>query len=115
MFCVKHKKTGKYLKAFNGSFNHASFYAHCDLAAELIGTKAEVKEAEKKDIMVVLNRRKEVPWSAVVERMWCLKTPNGGQIYKNEGAILNSLGNSILEECEIVPVKIVVDSKRKKK
>jgi hypothetical protein len=100
MFAIRHKKTGKFLKAFNGSFNKASFYTEYALATEL------VKEAERDDPLAVLNKmagsKKRVTWEQVVDRMWCLKTPNGAQLYKSEGAVKASIGDG--DWYEIVPV-----------
>ena len=101
MFAVRNKKTGKFLKAFNGSFNKASFYIQCAIAEEMLGGSDK-----KKDTMVVVNKLKDVKWSQVIERMWCLKTPNDAQLYKSEGAVVASIGSG--DWYEVVPVVIQV-------
>ncbi len=109
MFAVKDKRTGKYLKAFNGSFNHASFYVQCAIAEKMLGGR-------KKGIdnsLAVVNKTREVGWEEIVKEMFCLKTPHGGQIYKSEGAVAASIGKQ--DWLEIVPVKITVARKKKEK
>lgn len=103
MFAVRDKRTGKFLKAFNGSFNKASFHVRCDIAEELLGGK---KEARQDNACAVVDKLKDVNWQSVVDRMWCLKTPQGAQIYKTEWAVLASISNE--DWLEIVPVVITV-------
>lgn len=93
MFAVRNNSTGKFLKAFNGSFNRASFHVRCDIASELIGNK---------NVNSVVNGSKEVSWNEIVERMWCLDTPDGAQLYKKESAVFASIGDE--HWIEIVPV-----------
>jgi len=106
MFAIRHKKTGKFLKAFNGSFNHASFGVQCDIAEEMLGGKKKANEARKQNGMAVVNKLDEVKWQDIVARMWCLKTPNNAQLYKSESAVVASIGDG--DWYEIVPVVITV-------
>lgn len=95
MFAVRNNSTGKFLKAFNGSFNRASFRVHCDIASELIGNK---------NVNSIVDKLKEVSWDKVVERMWCLDTPDGAQLYKKKSAVIVSIGDEHEHWIEIVPV-----------
>lgn len=108
MFAVRDKRSNKFLKAFNGTFNRASFYVQCAIAEEMLGGK---KKAREDNDMAVVNKLKDVSYRQVCDKMFCLKTPNDAQLYKSENAVGASIGTA--DWIEIVPVTISV--KRTKK
>lgn len=101
MFAVRDNRTGKYLKGFSGSLNHFKF-----------ATRWRLEKASS-----------QVTSDDVHAALFCLDTPNGAKVYRNEAAVANSFYSyryraerrvSLQEACpwlEIVPIQMSVASK----
>lgn len=87
MFAVKDKRTGKFLKAFSGSFN---YFEWCT------GYHLRKQNADWID---------QIPSQKVHDRMFCLDTPDGAKLYKTKGGAA-SIGK--FPWLEIVEVQISV-------
>lgn len=104
MFAVRDGRTGKYLKAFNGSYNNAHFYVGHRLRQQF-GRQVTAEEVHAAE--------------------YCLDTPEGSQVYKTRAAVAAALGGhrrkdektgrmvkvplaEALPWLEIVPVKVVL-------
>jgi hypothetical protein len=69
MFAVRDNRTGKFLRNFSGSLNHAEMYCAFDLEDKL-GRKPTRDELHA--------------------AMWCMDTPEGSKLYKTESGIKTS-------------------------